>query len=205
MTNKAHKSLTGTDLHENKGVSSASNGQVATASGGVTVWQKLTATNLTGTGNPFGAQLFHAVHSVPSGTDSGAISGDTWTTRPLNSALTNEISSASLSNNQVSLPAGTYYIQAYGEGASGSRRRKMRWRNITDGTTTVVGSSGGNSSGSSPHSEPSSLAGRFTIAGTKVFELQHYAEVAAASNAFGSPTGSGEVEIYTIVQIWKVA
>lgn len=38
-----HSTLTGSDLHENKGVAAASNNTVATASGGTTVWQKVNA------------------------------------------------------------------------------------------------------------------------------------------------------------------
>lgn len=38
-----HSTLTGSDLHENKGVAAASNNTVATASGGATVWQKVNA------------------------------------------------------------------------------------------------------------------------------------------------------------------
>lgn len=38
-----HSDLTGTDLHENKGVADASNDTVATAAAGATVWQKVNA------------------------------------------------------------------------------------------------------------------------------------------------------------------
>jgi hypothetical protein len=42
-----HKDLTGTELHENKGVASAAADDVATANGsGVTVWKKITSANL---------------------------------------------------------------------------------------------------------------------------------------------------------------
>lgn len=41
-----HEDLTGIELHENKGVAEASNNQVATASGGATVWKKLGTNNL---------------------------------------------------------------------------------------------------------------------------------------------------------------
>lgn len=41
-----HASLTGADLHENKGVAAASDNTVATASSGTTVWQKITASSI---------------------------------------------------------------------------------------------------------------------------------------------------------------
>ena len=41
-----HKDLMGTDLHENKGVATASDNFVATALSGATVWQKVTTSNI---------------------------------------------------------------------------------------------------------------------------------------------------------------
>lgn len=205
MTTKAHKLLTGTDLHENKGAAAASDDYVATATDGATVWKKLTAANLATTGNPFGAQLLHVTHQVSSGTDSGAATGATWNTRPLNTSLTNEITSATLSSNQISLPAGTYFAQAWGEGSGGQRQHKLRLRNVTDGATLIVGTSGDNTSGSSPHNGSVSLVGRFTLSGTKTIELQYYPTVGASVGGFGNATISGEVEVYSTVLIWRVA
>jgi hypothetical protein len=45
----AHSALTTTELHENKGVSAASNSTVATASSGATVWQKIVVANIDAT------------------------------------------------------------------------------------------------------------------------------------------------------------
>jgi hypothetical protein len=59
MATISHKNLSGNQLHENKGASTATDDHVATAASGATVWQKLTHANLTTTGNPFGAQLLH--------------------------------------------------------------------------------------------------------------------------------------------------
>lgn len=41
-----HSSLTGSELHENKGVATATTGTVATASSGATVWQKIKTANI---------------------------------------------------------------------------------------------------------------------------------------------------------------
>jgi hypothetical protein len=41
-----HSSLTGAELHENKGAAAASDDQVATVTSGATVWKKLTTDNL---------------------------------------------------------------------------------------------------------------------------------------------------------------
>lgn len=91
MANVAHSTLTGSNLHENKGVAAASDNTVATAVTGATVWAKLTANNLTGTGNPFGAQLFHVQDQKASGTSGGTFTSGADRTRTLNTTVTNEI------------------------------------------------------------------------------------------------------------------
>ena len=44
-----HSSLADSELHENKGVASATNNSVATANAGATVWQKITEDNIDAT------------------------------------------------------------------------------------------------------------------------------------------------------------
>lgn len=204
MTTISHKNLAGTQLHENKGVAAATNNTVATASSGATVWQKLTASHLTTTGNPFGGQLFHVEDQKASGTAGGNGTTAAWTTRILNTSLTNEITSASLASNQITLPAGTYFVNAWSIFDS-TTFTKLRLRNITDSTTARIGASllsgnGGTTSGQAL------LNGRFTLAGTKVLELQYYiSSVASGINSLGPPVTSGEVEIYSSAMIWKVA
>lgn len=46
------------------------------------------------------------------GTHGGTFTAGAWRTRDLNTVLTNTISGASLSNNQITLPAGKYYVEA---------------------------------------------------------------------------------------------
>lgn len=204
MTTKAHKNLTGTDLHENKGASSASDDYVATVTSGATVWKKLTASNLTGTGNPFGGQLYHIREQRASGTSSTySPSASTWNTVPLNTELTTEISGASLASSQITLPAGTFHIEAVIEVFGVNRQPKARIRNITDGATLVVGinqRSRGSDGYSTGVSNPAMARGRFTLASSKVVEFQVYND-----NGPAQAVSSGEVEVYGDVLIWKVA
>lgn len=55
MANVEHSTLTGSDLHEPKGVSSAADGQVATASSSAVSWTKIGATNITDDSIPIAA------------------------------------------------------------------------------------------------------------------------------------------------------
>ena len=154
-------------------ISLGSSGDTLSIPSGVTIANAGTAT---GFGGVFGSQLLHIRDEKSSGTGSGSSSGGSWQTRTLNTIKTNEIASASLSSNQVSLPSGTYYIMAKGLHFDGDRH-KIKLRNITDSSDEIIGSSE-YAEDSSNGTTNSYLHGRFTIGGTKV---------------------------YADVQIWKVA
>lgn len=202
MTTVAHKTLSGTDLHENKGAAAATDDYVATATSGATVWKKLTASNLTGTGNPFGGQLYHLQDQKASGTLSGTFSAGAWRTRTLNTELTAEISGASLSSNQITLPAGTYYLDASAEGYLAGNH-KTKWYNVTDGSDVLHGTVAA-TGGTESKSSRSFVSGRFTIAGSKVFELQHRCSNTNNGDGFGAAATFSVVEVYADVKIWKV-
>ena len=200
MANVAHSTLTSSNLHENKGVATATDDFVATATSGATVWKKLTASNLTGTGNSFGGSLLHVQDRRASGAGTSSLTGSTWNVRVLNTTQTNEISGASLASNQITLPAGTYWIDSgvFAYSNSGGLGTKQRLRNITAGTTSVVGmSTNVDTSGAFTN-----MTGRFTLAGSTVLEVQQYA---TAGGGGGVVVSSGEEEIFVDVKIWKVA
>jgi hypothetical protein len=117
--------------------------------------------------------------------------------------MTNEISGASLGSNQITLPAGTYYIDASAPG-HGVDTHVAKLRNTTDAADTLIGTASiGSNSGDV--TQRSFIAGRFTIAAPKVFEIQHRCLTTRTTNGFGNPCNFGVVEVYTDVRIWKVA
>jgi hypothetical protein len=61
-------------------------------------------------GGKFESQLLH-VRDEKTLADGGT-STSSYTKRDLNTVVTNEIAGASLSSNQITLPSGTYYINA---------------------------------------------------------------------------------------------
>mgnify|MGYP003111051584 CR=1 FL=1 len=148
----------------------------------------------------FESQLLHIRDEKSSGTGSGSSSSGSWQTRTLNTVKTNEITSASLASNQISLPSGTYYIMAKALHFDGDRH-KIKLRNTTDSSDEIIGSSQ-YSEDAYNGTTNSYIHGRFTISGTKVFEIQHRCEV---SGSFGVPSSFGVIEVFADVQIWKVA
>lgn len=202
MTTTPHSTLTGTELHEPKGADTAAVDKVYVSDGaGSGTWQKLTADQLTTTGNAFGAQLLHLEDQKTSGTDGGAAFTGGWYPRIFNTTLTNEISGASIGSNtyDITLPAGTYYINAlcpfFGAGNFG-----VRLQNITDATTLLLGTSGAASASVTAHSL---LIGRFTLSGTKILEVQYRAS-SAGTTGLGGASGF-QTEVYSNLQIWKLA
>ena len=152
----------------------------------------------------FENQLLH-VQDQKSAAEGGTFNSGDWRTRDLNTILTNEITGASLSSNQITLPSGTYYIDA---SAPGYRvdRHQLRLFNLTDSSVVFYGSSEFSYNVNLVNNR-SLVKGRFTISAQKVFELQHRAETTHATFGFGvcPDSAMGQNGRYAEVQIWRTA
>lgn len=136
-----------------------------------------------------------------SGTAGGSSVAGTQT-RTLNTLVDTTGIVTSLSANQFILPAGTYDIQASAS-THQSNGSKLRLRNITDGTTLLLGSSvfTGTTISTTPNTI---LNGQITISSPKTLELQHYIAIAKATDGLGLPASSGESEVYAQIRIEKI-
>ena len=134
-----------------------------------------------------------------SGTAAQNSNGSAEVNRELNTVVVNGISGASLASNTITLPAGTYQIKARCPIGNASANKAYLY-NSTDSSYTIVGSSSGvNGSGISIDSW---ISGQFTILGTKNFLIKHYA---VSTAAMGIAVSSGQIEVYTEVEIWKIS
>jgi hypothetical protein len=153
-------------------------------------------------GGIFESQLLHVQDQKSSGTHAGTSSSDTIHTRVLNTVVTNEITGASLSSNQITLPSGTYYINASCPSFVGGKTKVVLY-NTTDSSNEVVGLNG-----RTDYSEIyNTISARFTISAQKVFEVRHYIGNGRVTDGLGNYVGPESgigPEIYTDVQIWKV-
>lgn len=150
-------------------------------------------------GNP----LLHVREEQTSGTNGGTFTSGAWRTRTLNTSKTNEISGASLGSNQITLPAGTYWIEASAPGFV-VVFHKAKLYNITDSADVIIGTNCQTGAGDSVLTR-SLVRGRFTIAAQKVFELQHRCSSTLATTGFGQANSFSVVEVYSEVMIWKLA
>jgi hypothetical protein len=204
MPTVAHKNLTGSDLHEPKGAAAATANKVYVSDGAASgSWQKLTASMLTTTGNPFGAQLLHCQQEVAGGVDGGTFTSGDWRKRSIgvSTAITNEITSATLTSNVISLPAGTYHVEASAP-AYGVEEHVVRLYNTTDASLIMPGTAENSNSGS-PTTTRSSLSGRFVLSGTKNIELQHRCAATKSTTGLGIAS-SFSASILADIKIWKV-
>lgn len=142
--------------------------------------------------------FLHVRDEKSAGTGGGSSGSSSFVARDLNTVVTNQISGASLATNQITLPAGTYYIDADAPAAGNIDGTVIKLRNTTDSTDTIIG----RPVHTVAPSIRSLLSGRFTIAGEKVFELQHYV---VSGGTYGTAGNRGLTEIYADVRIWKVA
>ena len=163
--------------------------------------RKMTRTNfVAGIGGIFESQLLHVRDEKSSGTNGGT-SQTSFTKRDLNTVVTNEISGASLSSSVITLPSGTYYIHAYAT-STRSNEFKLKLRNTTDSSDTIIGTSGDCATADRTNAL-SFVIGRFTIASSKNFELQFRVNT-SAGDGLGNPC-SMTTEVFADAQIWKVA
>ena len=151
-------------------------------------------------GGIFESQLLHVRDEKSSGTDGGSSVAGTQT-RDLNAVVTNEITGASLSSNEITLPSGTYYIQASAPAVQANRHQAYLYNN-TDSSVEVIGTS--EYTAAIYPANRSFINGRFTISAEKDFIIQHYTFVATSTIGLGHKVQNG-TEVYTDVQIWKVA
>lgn len=144
----------------------------------------------------------HVRDEKPSGTASGTpVVG--MNIRTLNTVVTNNIVGAGLAANQITLPAGTYHIEAVSPVYVAGNHRAYLY-NVTDGVAIALGN-GAYGGSTYAVSNQSNVSQDFTISGTKVLELRHTIGIATATDGLGIKVSDGLTEVFASVQIWKKA
>lgn len=137
---------------------------------------------------------------------SGTLGGSSvigWQTRTLNTVVTNEITGSSLSSNQITLPAGKYWVYATSSYVGGNGKR-LKIYNVTDSSDIIQGSNSYSETFGSIVSLNVILSGYFEIASQKDIDLRMYSEAARATNGLGQDVTSGDNEVYSEILIRKL-
>jgi len=151
----------------------------------------------------FADRLLHIEDQKPDASQGGTFTSGAFQTRVLNTVVTNEITGASLSSNQITLPIGTYFIEASAPAFSvGGHKTKLQ--QISGTSVQIIGTVETAGAGVAAQTR-SFVTGRFTIATTTILEVQHRCQTTKGSDGFGEAAVSlGAIEVYTVVKIWKV-
>jgi hypothetical protein len=137
-----------------------------------------------------------------SGLDGGTFNSGADRTRTLNTLVRNASSLASLSSNQFTLPAGTYYIEWTTPALQVNGHQSFLY-NATDASTVARSQTAyANSDGSWGVTDAMGCA-VVTIASSKAFEIRHRCATSRATYGFGRAADFG-TEVYTSVKIWLV-
>ncbi len=156
-----------------------------------------------GSGGVYESALLHIVNQQATATDGGGTTALSFVKVPYNTVKTNEITGASLSSNQVTLPSGTYYLQANCR-LYRANEFKMVLRNTTDSTYDLIGNGGFSSQGDNADTV-AHIDGRFTISAQKVFEIQMWTQRTQANGfGYGSGITDGQASVFASAKIWKV-
>jgi len=153
-------------------------------------------------------QIFSVVDSKPNGVHGGTFSAGSWQTRTLNTIITNTISGASLSNNRITLPAGTYIVNAQAPGFDVNLHQAVLFGVSGDTGNLIVGTSENTTDNSLSTSNPvctkSVIVQHLTLSTTTVLELRHKCSVTRTGYGLGSAASTGAGEIYSTVFIERV-
>lgn len=147
-------------------------------------------------------QIMIVQQQGPSGSSGGIANPGVWEKRLLNTVVQNSIPGASLAANSITLPAGTYVVQAVAQAGAVSSN-KIKIYNETDSADLVIGHSA-NSGAVEFKSIPSPLSGAFTLAGTKQISLRHRADTQSSNTDFGFPSGYGVAEVFAHIHLERI-
>jgi len=134
------------------------------------------------------------------GVDGGTFTAGAWRTRVINHEQADTAGICTIAGNQITLAAGTYRCMISAP-AYQVDQHQTRLQNTTTAGTLLSGTPE-QSRDSAYTSNRSFIAGRFTLAGAHVLEVQHQCSQTVAGAGFGSACHFTE-EIYTIAEFWR--
>jgi hypothetical protein len=146
--------------------------------------------------------VLHVRDEKTQNTAGGTFTSGAWQTRTLNTVKTNTVTGASVASNQVTLPAGTYWIDASAPGFAVDTHVAKLY-NTTTAADIIIGTVEF-SAAASTVSNKSIIRGQFTLSAASVLEVQHRCTATRLNNGFGA-LGNLTTEVYSDVVIWRTA
>lgn len=148
-------------------------------------------------------QVYRVQEEQASGVSSGSSVGTSYAGVVLNTEDEAGVVGASLSSNQVILPAGTYEVMAWVPfqlNSSTARSFRVRLYNVTDSTVLLESQTMRVQYGLTVVTH---LRGKITVAASKSLSLQ--ARAGVSGGVIGGGDDQGSVEIYSILEFRRVS
>lgn len=152
-----------------------------------------------GTGTSTGYPYIKVSEQQSSGTNGGTATSGSWISRVLNTKDSDTASIASLASNQVTLPAGTYIVNATSP-FHATNVSQIRLQNITASTTLLLGT---NTQTNTSTVSFSTIIGIITLASSSAVAIQYQVTGGGSANDLGQ-SGAFGTEIYTVADFIKV-
>lgn len=146
--------------------------------------------------------LMQVQDQKPSGT-MGGVSTGAFETRALNTVIINQISGASVTGNNVSLPSGVYFVE--GEAPSCAIHHRSRIYNVTGSSVVINGTSEGSLQTADYVQTRSKSQCIITASSPIAIRLEHRAVSTGNNFDLGNACGFGVPEVYSEIKIWKLS
>ena len=145
----------------------------------------------------------HVREEQTSGSAGGVVTISTWVTRVLNTVKSNSITGSSLSSNTITLPAGKYRISAACPSYA-TMGHQTKLYNVTTSNDILNGDSDISYNGYGGYCR-SMVKGEFTLTQITQIQLkQYFLQNSGSSSGLGAGVGTGNVEVFSEVEIWEV-
>lgn len=152
------------------------------------------------------------IDEKPSGTAGGSSAANTWNPRTLNTIKINGIANLSLAPDQgvnaIYIPTGTYRIRCSAPAFSvGRHKARVSIQPAAQGqfATQYLYGTSERVYNTYLTQTTSCVVGEFTIPGTGILKVTHNTANAVATEGLGTPAQFDVPEIYTVLELWKVA
>lgn len=155
-------------------------------------------------GRAFSEAFLQIFDQKESGVNGGTFTAGAWRTRDLNTVGVNDITGASLADNRIRLPAGSYFVMARAVAYGYVGDHVIRLWNVTGNALVLPGAPVRNPTSNALCASNSEIRGRFILTEEADLEIQHRCESNQANHGLGKAFGWGIPEIYSEVSIWRL-
>ena len=128
---------------------------------------------------------------------------NSWTTRDLNTEVTDPDSIVSISSNKFELGTGNYLIK-WASVAYRTAHYTTRIYDVTNSAVVATGMSVYAHNTNYGHVTGTGSS-RLTVSGNTEYRQEYYSQVAQNANGLGKNRDTGQVETYSIIEIYKEA